>query len=76
MPPQTTIEQRGRCARMDLRIERTERAIRNLQKFAEKLEQRGLDDSMPRQRLRHAEALLGELRASQWRLIRAAAGGR
>ena len=58
-----------------MRIERTERAIRGLLQVANGLEERGLNATLPRQRVRQGEALLDALRASQWHLIRAAAGG-
>ncbi len=72
---QAMMDQQGRCARMELRIERTERAIERLRQFAEMLEEHGWDSSIARHRLRDADALLGKLGASQRSLIRAAAGG-
>ena len=76
MPTQAMMDQDARCARTVLRIERTERAMERLRQFAEMLYERGLDSSMPRQQLRDADALLEKLSASQWCLIRAAAGSR
>ena len=76
MPTQAMMDQDARCARIVLRIERTERVMERLRQLAEMLEERGLDSSMLRQQLRDADALLGKLSASQWCLIRAAAGGR